>query len=164
MEYAGFNGFLGTRASFMLDVVFLAMFAVMPALIWSVWLVRYRRNYLWHKRVQLALAAVLAVTVVIFEVDIRVHGWRERAEASPYYGTPTQPGIVFTVLYVHLFFAVSTAILWTLVVVRALRRFPSPPVPSEHSASHLLWGRLAAIDMGLTTVTGWTFYYLAFAA
>lgn len=164
MEYAGFNGFLGTRASFMLDVVFLAMFAVMPVLIWSVWLVRYRRNYVWHKRIQLALAAVLAVTVLIFEIDIRVHGWRDRAVESPYYGTPTEQGLVFTVLYVHLFFAVTTALLWTVVVVRALRRIPSPPLPSAHSGSHVFWGRLAAIDMGITTVTGWTFYYLAFAA
>lgn len=162
--YGGFNGFLGTRASFMLDVVFLAMFAVMPALIWSVWLVRYRRNYVWHKRIQLALAAVLAVTVLIFEIDIRVHGWRERAVESPYYGTTTEQGLVFTVLYIHLFFAVTTAVLWTVVVARALRRFPSPPLPSEHSTSHVFWGRLAAIDMGMTTVTGWTFYYLAFAA
>lgn len=164
MEYAGIHGFLGTRASLMLDVVFLAMFAVMPVLVWSVWLVRYRQNYLWHKRLQLLLAAVLGVTVAIFEIDIRLHGWRDRAEASPYYGTPNEHGLLFTVLYIHLFFAVSTAVLWTVVVVRALRRFPNPPQPSEHSASHVFWARLAAIDMGLTTVTGWTFYYLAFVA
>ena len=162
MEFAGYDGFLGTRASFMLDVVFLAMFAVMPALIASVWLVRYRRNYLWHKRIQLILAAVLAVTVVIFEIDIRVHGWRDRAEPSPYYGSPTEPGLVFTVLYVHLFFAVTTAVLWIAVILRALRRFPSPPVPGPHSRSHLLWGKLAAIDMTLTAATGWVFYWLAF--
>jgi putative membrane protein len=164
MEFSGLNGFLGTRASFMLDVVFLAMFAVMPVLIWSVWLVRYRQNFLWHKRLQLLLAAVLGVTVAIFEIDIRLHGWRDRAEASPYYGTPSEYGPLFTVLSIHLCFAVSTSVLWTVVIYRALRRFPSSPGPSEHSASHIFWARLAAVDMGLTTVTGWTFYYLAFVA
>ena len=40
----------------MLDVVFLAMFAVLVALATSVYLVRYRRSYLLHKRIQLTLA------------------------------------------------------------------------------------------------------------
>ena len=162
--YSGLNGFLGTRASLMLDVVFLAMFAVMPVLIVSVWLVRYRRNFLWHKRLQLVLAAVLGVAVTAFEIDIRLHGWRDRAAASPFYGSPTEHGLLFTGLYIHLFFAVSTTVLWIVVIVRALRRFPVPPQPSEHSGSHIFWARLAAIDMGLTSVTGWTFYYLAFVA
>ena len=52
MDYPGIDGFLGTRASLMLDVVFVAMFAIIPALAWSVWLVKYRQNYLLHKRIQ----------------------------------------------------------------------------------------------------------------
>jgi hypothetical protein len=180
--YPGLDGFLSTRASLMLDVVFLAMFAVVPVLGWSVWLVRVRRNYLWHKRVQLSLAAVLGVTVLVFEVDMRLHGWRERATASPYFGPMADPGsgaefmfvrllrcqqvpgLVNISLGIHLVFAVSTAVLWTVVVTRALRRFPSPPEPSAHSASHKRWGRLAAMDLVLTSVTGWIFYYLAFVA
>ena len=35
-EFHGINGFLGTRASIMLDVVFLAMFLVLPVLAWSI--------------------------------------------------------------------------------------------------------------------------------
>ena len=38
-DYGGINGFLGTRASLMLDVVFLAMFVVVPVLAGSVYLV-----------------------------------------------------------------------------------------------------------------------------
>lgn len=180
--YAGLNGFLGTRASLMLDVVFLAMFAVLPVLAWSIWLVRVRRNYRWHKRVQLALAAVLGGTVLLFELDMRLHGWRDRAVESPYYppasDTPTwpqsllgrltglehAPGWVDISLGVHLVFAVTTALLWIWVVVGALRRFPSPPEPAAYSARHKRWGWLAAIDLLLTSLTGWTFYYLAFAA
>ena len=75
MPYA-LDGFLGTRASFMLDVVFLAMFALVPVLAVSVWLVMYRQRYLLHKRIQLALGIVLLVTVVLFEIDMRANGWR----------------------------------------------------------------------------------------
>jgi uncharacterized membrane protein YozB (DUF420 family) len=159
MPYPDLDGFLGTRASLMLDVVFLAMFAVVPILGWSIYLVKYRRRYLLHKRIQLALASVLLVAVVLFEADVRVHGWTRRAEPSPYYET-----WVGYSLYVHLPFAVSTALLWIVVTVRAVRHFPRPPQPNEHSRSHLVWAKLAAIDMLLTAITGWVFYWLAFVA
>lgn len=156
----GIEGFLGTRASLMLDVVFVAMIVVVPVLLWSIAQVRYRHNYRLHKRVQLALAAVLLVAVALFEVDMRfVTDWRQRAEPSPYYQT-----WVFPSLYVHLFFAVPTAVLWVVVVVRALRHFPHPPQPGPHSRQHVFWGWLAAVEMCLTALTGWIFYLLAFAA
>lgn len=162
--YEGIDGFLGTRASFMLDVVFVAMFAVIPILAWSIWLVRYRQNYALHKRVQLVLVAVLGVTVGLFELDIRINGWRHRAEESPYYAGPGGWGGVEISLAIHLLFAITTFVLWVFVVVRALRNFPHPPLPAVHSRSHRFWGWAAAIDMLLTALTGWIFYLLAFAA
>src|SRR5579863_724866 len=38
------------------------------------------------------------------------------------------------------------------------------PMSGPHSASHRFWGRLAALDMLCTAVSGWTFYWLAFVA
>ncbi|WP_428304660.1 DUF420 domain-containing protein [Lacipirellula sp.] len=167
----------------MLDVVFLAMFAIVPALGWSIWLVKFRQNYQLHKQIQVVLMVVLGVAVTLFELDVRfLSGWRERAEASPYYasvesagpvwdaifvkglGRPATPGWVFRMLLIHLLFAVTTAILWVWVGVRALRRYPHPPVPAPHSRSHILWGKIAAWDMLMTAVTGWIFYWLAFVA
>ncbi|HXT59061.1 MAG TPA: DUF420 domain-containing protein [Pirellulales bacterium] len=159
MQYPGVDGFLGTRASLMLDLVFLAMFAVVPVMGWSIYLVKYRKRYLLHKRIQLVLAVVLLAVVVLFEGDMRIHGWTERAKPSPYYETWVQHS-----LSIHLPFAVSTALLWIFVTVRALRRFPCPPAPNDHSPSHVFWAKLAAIDMLLTAVTGWAFYGLAFVA
>ncbi len=158
------NGFLGTRASLMLDVVFLAMFAVLPILGISVWLVRVRRAYELHKRIQLLLGFVLLTTVTLFEIDMRMNGWRDRAVASPYYGTERTTGWVDRALYVHLVFAISTAVLWGVVLWRAWRRFPRPAAPGAHSGSHVFWARLAACDMVATSVTGWFFYWLAFVA
>jgi len=160
--YAGIDGFLGTRASLMLDVVFLAMFLVVPVMGWSIYLARFRGNFALHKRVQLTLGAVLLVTVAAFEADIRIHGWKDRALESPYYGDANTWGAVFGVLYVHLAFSTTTALLWVFVIVQALRKFDSPPVPNEYSARHRFWARLAAADMVGTAVTGWIFYWLAF--
>jgi uncharacterized membrane protein YozB (DUF420 family) len=164
--YPGVNGFIpGSRATVMLDVVFVAMFAVVPVLAWSVYLVVVRRNYALHKRVQLILGVILLLAIVAFEIDIRfVSGWRERAMPSPYYGTSDEYGPLFTALWVHLFFAVPTAVLWLVVIARAVRNFPSPPRPAQHSRFHVYWAKLAAAGMFMTAITGWVFYYLAFVA
>ena len=165
-EFDGINGFLGTRASIMLDVVFLAMFAIVPVLLLSIYLVRYRRKYNLHKRIQLALGIVLLVSVAAFEFDMQwLTVWEQRAEPSPYFETAHKWSCPAGIsLAIHLAFAVPTAVLWVLVIVRALRNFPSPPVPGPHSRGHLFWGRLAAIGITMTAVTGWIFYWLAFVA
>jgi uncharacterized membrane protein YozB (DUF420 family) len=69
-----------------------------------------------------------------------------------------------TSLYVHLVFSISTACLWVYVVAAALRNIPLPPGPSPYSRRHIFWARLAAIDLALTAITGWVFYWLAFVA
>lgn len=155
------DGFLGTRASIMLDVVFLAMFAVVPILAWSIHLVRNKRNYRLHKQVQVTLGLVLLVAVTLFEIDMRfVTDWRARATASPHFAS----GTVMNSLYIHLVFAVTTAVLWILVMARALRNIPNPPGPCAHSIWHKRWGWIAALDMLGTSITGWVFYWLAFVA
>jgi putative membrane protein len=159
MDYPGWDGFLGTRASFLLDVVCLAMVVVVAVLGWSIRQVRRHRRYQLHKRVQLTLATLLAVVLVVFEIDVRLHGWQERA-AGQLGGQASTA--VMAALAIHLCFAVTTVLLWIVVITLALRRFPAPPEPNEHSAFHRRWARLAAWDMVLTTITGWTFYVLAF--
>ncbi len=160
-ETRGINGFLGSRASIMLDVVFLAMFLVLPVLAWSIWQVKYRRRFALHKRVQLITAAVLLITVVAFEVDMRwISGWTDRAKFSPYW----ENGIVRASLWIHLMFSATTAALWVYVIVGALNNIPKPPAPSPYSEWHKFWGWLAALDLVMTAITGWAFYYLAFVA
>jgi hypothetical protein len=158
-QYPGIDGFLGTRASLMLDLLVVAMVVVLAVLGWSVYQVKFRRRYVLHKWVQVVLGVVLLVAVIAFEVDIRLNGWEDRA-AGEIGGTVDSS--VRTALYVHLFFAVTTVVLWPVVIVRALRNFPNPPTPAAHSTWHLRWARIAAIDMGSTAVTGWFFYWLAF--
>jgi uncharacterized membrane protein YozB (DUF420 family) len=159
MDFPGVDGFLGTRASLVLDVLFLTMFVVVVVLGWSVYQVKYRRRYNLHKWVQVVLGVVLLVAVVIFELDIRTHGWESRA-ANWIGGKPQS--VVYNALYIHLVFAISSVVLWPIVIIRALRNFPNPPAPSQHSRWHIRWARLAAIDMVLTSITGWIFYWLAF--
>jgi uncharacterized membrane protein YozB (DUF420 family) len=155
------NGLLPNRASLMLDLLFIALFVIVLILAVSIYLVRVKKNYLAHKWIQINLAMVLLVALVAFELDIRFFSnWRELAEASPYF----QSGLVQRMLAVHLMFAIPTPFLWAWVIWRALRRFPRDPKPGPHSREHRFWGRLAAIFMLLTSVTGWVFYWMAFVA
>lgn len=158
-------GFLPWRGPFVLDVIVIAMVFVLIALAWSVFSVKYRRLYQRHKVTQLCLAGGLLILLICFEIDIQCfENWRQLADLSPYYDAATRSGPVVYSLWIHLFFATTTLALWLLITLRALKHFPNPPSPNQHSSFHARWGMIAAIDMALTAVTGWVFYFLAFVA
>ncbi len=148
-----------SRAGFMLDFITLAMVGLGPLIYFGVRVVRVDKNYSLHKTIFLCVTAVLAVAVTAFEFDIRVNGWRHMAEPSPYYDT-----LVFPALWIHLFFAIATALLWVATIIKAHQNIPKPPRPSETSARHARVARWAVRFMYGTCVTGWLFYYLAFIA
>jgi putative membrane protein len=156
------TGILGTRGSLMLDLVVLGMIIIVPVMIASIYAVRSKRLYAYHKRIQLATALLLLVLLVGFEVEMRVYGWRERAAASPLQVEGLWNDPVEWSLIAHLMFAVPTFFLWVAVVIGAMRGFPRPPQPCAYSSSHRFWGRLAALGMTFTAMTGLLFYYLAF--
>jgi putative membrane protein len=162
------EGFLGFRASLMLDVVVCALVLVVPILVFSICQVKYRRNYALHKQLQLFLAVALTIAVAAFEVDMQlVHGgWENVVNKNP--ESPRRSGeeiaSIRNMLYVHLFFAVTTPVLWAVTIYLALKRFPRPAAPSPHSPLHKKLGWLSTIDLVLTSITGLMFYYMAFVA
>ncbi len=162
--FATWEGPLGTRGSLMLDMVILAMLGVVPVMTWSIWQVKYRRRYALHKGTQLVLAALLLVTVGAFELEMRLYGWTERARPSTFWRDGRWNDAIDYTLGIHLVFAIPTLLLWVVVVVQALRHFPRPVAPCAYSPRHRLWGRIAAIGLTLTAVSGAVFYYVAFVA
>jgi uncharacterized membrane protein YozB (DUF420 family) len=163
-QYKGIDGFWGTRASLMLDVVVTAMLVFIPVMVVSIALVKYRRQFRLHKAIQLTLGVVLLIVVSAFEIETRAVGWSARAAASPYWSDGRWNDWIDYSLAVHLLFAVPTPLLWCLVIVQAIRRFPRPPIPNDYSAKHKIWAQIAAAAMVLTAITGCIFYWLAFAA
>jgi uncharacterized membrane protein YozB (DUF420 family) len=133
-------------------------------MLWSIAQVRWHRRYDLHRRVQIGLGLALTVTVLAFEIDVRIHGWRHRAEPSRFWrGGPWNDPIDWSLL-VHLVCAIPTPLVWTFVIVQAWRHFSRPPQPGSYSRCHRRWGWIAAVQMILTAVTGWIFYVLAFVA
>ena len=151
-------GILPSRGTIMLDIVFCAMFLVVPIMFWSIRLAKQGR-YPLHKQTQISTAVVLLFAIIAFEVDIRLHGWIHLTTESSFDIT-----IIKRFLYVHLAFAIPTPFIWIAVIYKALTRFDKPPVPNEYSQQHKRWGWIAALALTGTGVTGTIFYYVAFIA
>jgi hypothetical protein len=158
------HGFLGYNASFMLDVVVCALVLVVPTLVCSIYLVKVRHNYVWHRNIQVLLGVVLLLTVAAFEIDMQIvhKGWENIVARRPPPLSAEELLFVRRVLWVHLVFAITTPILWGTTLALALRRFASPPVPGAHSKLHSTLGWLSTVDITLTSITGLAFYYFAF--
>lgn len=161
------HGFLGYDASFMLDFVVSALVLIVPVLLYSIYVVKFRRDFILHRNLQLALGLTLLVAVAAFEIDTQwIHGgWEKIVNKNPEAPRLTGTALdhVRTVLRIHLVFAVSTPILWAVTIVLALIRFPQPPVPNSHSRLHRTLGWLSVVDIVATSLTGLWFYYAAFA-
>ena len=158
------DGFLGYRTSLMLDFVVCSLVLIVPTLVYSIYLVKFRRNYVAHRNIQLTLAVVLLVAVSAFEIDMQQvqGGWQQVVAKREVKLTAEQLQSVRQVLWIHLIFAVSSPVLWATTIVLALRRMPSPPAPCVHSQWHQLLGWVATLDLTLTSITGLWFYYVAF--
>ncbi len=158
------DGFLGYRTSMMLDVVVCALVLVVPVLLYSIYAVKFRRQFALHKKLQLGLGAVLLFAVAAFEIDMQLvqGGWENVVAKRDRQLSPEELQTVRQVLWIHLVFAISTPLLWGITMFYALKRFPKPPVPGDHSPLHKKLGWLSTIDITLTSVTGLIFYYFAF--
>ncbi len=158
------HGFLGYNATFMLDLVVCALVLLVPVLAVSIYLVKFRRLYTWHRRLQLLLAGILLFAVVAFEVDVQVvhHGWQNIVRQARPDISASDFDFARTLLHVHLIFAVSTPLLWAVTISLALPRFGNPPAPSRHSPVHRWLGWAAALDLTMTSTTGLLFYFFTF--
>lgn len=160
------DGFLGYHTSFMLDVIVCALVLVVPVLVYSIYAVKFRKQFALHKKLQIALGTVIALAVIAFEIDMQhvQGGWENVVAKRTVPLTPEGLEFVRKVLWIHLVFAVSTPVLWAITIGFALKRFPHPPAPGDHSPLHKKLAWISAVDITLTSVTGLLFYYFAFVA
>ena len=129
------KGFLGYPSTLMLDVVVCTLVLVVPALLFSIYLVKFRRQYLWHRRLQTGLGVALLITVCLFEIDMRLHGgWQAILKQRSVLLTDDQLQWVSRVLMVHLVFAISAVLLWAVTLTLGWKRIPHPPQPSPPPA------------------------------
>ncbi len=153
------RGFLGTRGDLLMDIVIVALVAVVPIVFYN-WRLARTGRYPLHKTMQISLAVLLGAVVGLFEYNLRLQGGIfEATAASSYAGT----GTLNFWIYLHTFFAITTIFIWIGLIAVSLRRFPNPPVPGAFSGRHRFWGRLGMIWMLVTGVTSIPVYVYGFA-
>ncbi len=153
------HGFLGTRADLLMDIVIVALVAVVPIVFYN-WSLARSGRYSRHRSMQVSLAVLLGAVVGLFEFNLRLQGGIFQATAaSRYAGTAT---LNFWI-YFHTFFAITTILIWAALIVISQRRFPKPPAPNAFSGTHRLWGRLGMIWMLATGVTSIPVYVYGYA-
>jgi len=153
------QGFLGTRGDLLMDIVILALVAVVPIVFYN-WSLARTGRYPLHKTMQIWLAVLLGAVVGLFEFNLRLQGGIfEATAASSYAGT----GTLNFWIYFHTFFAITTIFIWIGLIVVSLRRFPNPPAPGAFSGRHRFWGRIGMIWMLVTGVTSIPVYIYGFA-
>lgn len=153
------QGFLGTRADLLMDLVIISLVLIVPALAVARSLARGGK-YNAHKGLMLTLASALGVAVLLFEIDLRMSGGIFALTAgSAYAGS----GFLNGSIYLHTALSVSTSVLWITLIGLSLWRFPKPPVPGDFSRVHRLLGRAAMLGMLLTAITGVELYIFGFA-
>jgi putative membrane protein len=153
------RGILGTRADLLMDIVILALVAVVPIVFYN-WRLARSGRYPLHKTLQITLAVLLGAVVGLFEYNLRLQGGIFAATAaSRYAGT----GTLNFWIYFHTFFAITTILVWIGLILVSLRRFPKPPAPGPFSARHRFWGRIGMVWMLVTGVTAIPVYVYGFA-
>ncbi|WP_101760160.1 DUF420 domain-containing protein [Oceanicoccus sp. KOV_DT_Chl] len=152
------QGFLGTRGDILMDLVILAFFIILPALLFSWHKVR-NQDYVTHKKVQLSLASILAVAVVLFEADLKLSGGIfELTKASSYNGTT----LLNSLIYGHTLVAILTTLIWIVLIILSLKKFDKPPAPNHFSKTHKRWGTLGMLSMIATGTSAFPLYYYGF--
>lgn len=148
------EGFLGTRADLIVDIVMVAS-AALPFLMYGAIRFAKKGEYDRHKWAQIILFTVVILLVIGLEVDIRFGGLDQVIEQSHYYGT----AVLTTIFIIHLIFAISSALLWLWLIIVSARRYPV-----HFRFPHKKYGILVFIDIVLTTITGWILYAMVFSA
>lgn len=142
----------------MMDFVVVALIGVVPLLLYSLWSVK-KGFYIRHKNLQIFLAIILLITVLLFELEMRLAGGIDALMVNSTYKNTTAFDII---LYTHLFFAVSTPFLWAYTIFKAVKNFDDGRLIPEYISTHKCLGIVSVIDLVLTSVTGLIVYYMAF--
>ena len=153
------RGFLGTRGDILMDFVVLSFIVILPVLVVS-WRAARAGRYAEHRAIQVTLVVLLAVTVGMFEVDLKLSGGIFALTSdSRYAGT----ALLGSLIYGHTAVAIGSVLVWLPVVIFSLRRFPNPPASNAFGATHRRWGRVGMLLMMASGASAIPLYYVGFA-
>jgi uncharacterized membrane protein YozB (DUF420 family) len=146
------DGFLGTRADGIVDIVMVAS-AILPFfMLWTFHLVKIGEHAL-HKNMQIGAMFALLFLVIALEIDVRYGNLVEARALSGYY----ESNALTYVFIVHLLFAISSFVGWIWLAEKSHKRFPI-----FFDFNHKKFGKMVFTGICVTVITGWLLYLMAF--
>ena len=140
----------------MMDIVVVSLIAVVPLLIFSI-IQAKKGAYQVHKKCQVTLAIVLLIAVVLFELEMRFAGGIKNLIE------PERYTLAFRAyLWFHIALAISTLVLWTLTILKALKYFDGQKMDPLHLKLHRKLGLYSTLSLFSTSITGLGVYYWSF--
>ncbi len=156
------SGFLGFGASFMLDFVMVSLILVVPIVLLGIFLAK-NKIYKTHSRLMFSFSFLLLLVILIFELDIRLHGGIQGIAEAAGRGTHVQTLFFLILLYVHFFFSISCCVFWGGTLLGACKNFYWPsPLPTSYSVIHRKRAWVSLFFLFGVVVTGMMVYYFAF--
>jgi len=147
------------RAGVIVHLTYAATLLAPIATLASVRLARARR-YASHRTLQLGLLAVCFLTVIAFEVQVRLAGGSGAFVAA---AAPALRPAARVLLRIHVSFAVATYLVWAALAVASVRRFRGTlPGPFSRRHKRLGWAVLGGLGFTAASATG--MYWLVFVA
>lgn len=154
------EGFLGTRADFMSDLLILALALIIPALVTGIILARTRKLKA-HRALMLSIYFGLVGYVALYEGNmIRMGGMdflRERLRMPE--------GIYFLATGTHIAIGLTALIMGALVIRKGSKLYPDAVAKVEQgagSSGHFTMGWAGLGFLALSVITGLGIYYLTF--
>ncbi len=159
------DGFLGYRASLMLDVVVCALVVLVPLL--GVQSVPGEGAEGLHTAPQSAVAAGAVLFVAVRPVRGRHEAARGDRRDPQQARNPADVGATGLVQldalhHALVFAAATTPVLWVATIAHGFWYFDTPPVPGPASRRHKLLGWASAVDITLTSDHRLAVYYFGF--
>jgi uncharacterized membrane protein YozB (DUF420 family) len=151
------DGFLGTRADLLTDLITVG-YGVIPLALYLSSLLARRGARRLHRNLQCALLVLLTVILILFEANIRMRGGSDALfVSSSFAATP----LLRFVLLSHLAIAISTYLAWLALTVVSWRRFESS-LPGGFSGFHRRAGIAVILGNLATAMTGILLYVVGF--
>ncbi len=151
------QGFLGTQADLLTDLITVG-YGVIPLALYASARVARRGKHALHRKVQLGCLLLLTIILLLFEVNIRMRGGSDALFLqSSFAETP----LLRITLMVHLVIAISTYFGWCWLAFVSVRRFGTR-LPGDFSNLHRRVGMMVIAGNVATAVTGVWLYLVGF--
>ena len=153
------NGFLGTRADLLMDVILIAVLAVPPLLLYSFSKVQ-RQKHSTHARMQWGLFLTVLIAVILFETNIRLSGGSGALLKD---SSLAQTGYFKILLFIHITVAVITYGTWGTWLLISGKKWNLKELPGGFSVNHRKVGKLIFTGACFTSISGLFVYIIGFA-